>query len=180
MREELGQRLALNWRYFSLEQANNKEGPEWKLWEQPEEYASRGRNAFRAADAARNQGEAAFDAFHHALLKAKHEDGHDIADAAVLTDVARSVSLDMAAFGRDLADRKPMVRLREDHTYAVETLSIFGTPTLVFPEEQAVFLALSPTPSAEEALDVFEDVRRIAQDRRPIRELKRPVRVENR
>ena len=86
----------------------------------------------------------------------------------------------MAAFGRDLADRKPMVRLREDHTYAVETLSIFGTPTLVFPEEQAVFLALSPTPSAEEALDVFEDVRRIAQDRRPIRELKRPVRVENR
>ncbi|MDP9472752.1 MAG: hypothetical protein M3Q71_19155, partial [Chloroflexota bacterium] len=64
MREQLGDRLQVNWRYFPLEQVNSAEGPEWKLWEQPDSHRSRGRVAFQAAIAARNQGDEAFERFH--------------------------------------------------------------------------------------------------------------------
>src|SRR6185437_10838347 len=76
----LGDALRVNWRYFPLEQVNSAEGPDWKLWEQPEGYRSRGLPAFRAAEAARRQGDEAFAAIHVALLRARHEDGADIAE----------------------------------------------------------------------------------------------------
>ena len=73
----LGDRLQVTWRYFPLEQVNSVEGPEWKLWEQPADYKSRGRGAFHGAIAARNQGDDAFERFHLALLKAKHVEGKE-------------------------------------------------------------------------------------------------------
>jgi len=174
VKEGLGEELKVNWKYFSLEQVNSQQGPEWKLWEQPEDYASRGRNAFCAAEAARKQGEAAFDDFHHALLKARHEEKRDIADTATLIEVAEGVGLDVRRFREDLADRRLLVKLGEDHTFAAEILGVFGTPTLVFPEQQAVFVKMMPPPSAEEAGSVFAEVRQIAEGRREIREIKRP------
>jgi len=166
-------KLTINWRYFSLEQVNSQQGPEWKIWEQPEDYPSRGLRAFRAAEAARRQGEAAFDSLHIALLKARHEQRQDIADMSTLTQVAESVNLDMARFQKDFSDRKPLAKLAEDHTFAVETLGVFGTPTLVFSENQAVFLKMSP-PSGEDCLSVFAEVRQLAEQRRHIQEIKRP------
>ncbi|HEU5431193.1 MAG TPA: DsbA family protein, partial [Thermomicrobiales bacterium] len=56
----LGSNLKIAWRYFPLEQVNSAEGPDWKLWEQPDNFRSRGLPAFRAAEAARQQGEEAF------------------------------------------------------------------------------------------------------------------------
>ena len=169
----MGPTLTINWRYFSLEQVNSQQGPEWKIWEQSEDYPSRGLRAFRAAEAARRQGEAAFTAFHFALLKARHEQGQDIADMNTLTQVAESANLEMAQFQKDFSDRKILAKLAEDHTFAVETFGVFGTPTLVFPENQAVFLKMSP-PSPEESLSVFTEVRTFAERRRHIQEIKRP------
>ena len=166
--------MTTNWKYFSLEQVNNKEGPDWKLWEQPDDYYSRGRNAFHAAEAARSQGEALFDAFHYALLRARHEEKQDIAGMETLNKVAEGVGLDMDRFRKDLRDRRLLDRLAEDHTFAVESLGIFGTPTLVFPEQKAVFLKMMPPPSSEEAFAVFEDVRHMAVNRLQIKEIKRP------
>ncbi len=51
----MGPKLTINWKYFSLEQVNSQQEPEWKIWEQPEDYPSRGIHAFRAAEAARQQ-----------------------------------------------------------------------------------------------------------------------------
>ena len=164
----------MNWRYFSLEQVNSQQGPEWKLWEQPEDYVSRGGNAFRAAEAARRQGEAAFEAFHMALLRARHEDRRDIADTRTLAEVAESVGLDPERFRRDLADDRTLSGLARDHTYATETLKVFGTPTLVFAGRQAVFLKMAPPPSPDESAAVFAEVRQIAEGRQSIREIKRP------
>jgi len=91
-----------------------------------------------------------------------------------LNQVAESVGLEMDRFRKDLGDRRLLVRLAEDHTFAVETLGIFGTPTLVFPEQQAVFLKMAPPPSPGEAVAVFEDVRRLAESRHQIKEIKKP------
>ena len=169
----MGPKLTINWRYFSLEQINSQQEPEWKIWEQREDYPSRGLRAFRAAEAARRQGEAAFDSFHIALLKARHEQRRDIADMGTLSQVAESVNLEMSRFQKDFNDRKLLSKLAEDHTFAVEVLGIFGTPTLVFPEKQAVFLKMSPS-LPEDSLSVFNEVRILAERRQHIQEIKRP------
>ena len=174
MKEETKQKVILNWRYFSLEQVNNKQGSQWKIWEQPEDYPSRGLRAFRAAEAARCQGEAAFGSFHIALLRARHEQHQDIADISTLIQVAESIDLEMTQFQKDLGDRQLLVRLAEDHTFAVETLGVFGTPTLVFPERRAVFLKMSSPPLPEDSLAVFAEVQQLAERRHYIQEIKRP------
>ncbi len=176
VKEEMGAKLTINWKYFSLEQINNQQGPQWKIWEQAEDYRSRGLRAFGAAEAARHQGEAAFSSFHIALLRARHEQNRDIADMKTLIEVAESVKLEMPQFQKDLSDRQLLAKLAEDHTFAVETLGVFGTPTLVFPERQAVFLKMSPPPPPEESLSVFAEVRHLAEQRQYIKEIKKPQR----
>jgi len=174
VKEDIGSKLTINWRYFSLEQVNNQQGAEWKIWEQPEDYPSRGLRAFWAAEAARRQGEAAFNRFHIALLRARHEQRRNIADVNTLTDVAESVSLDMTQFKKNLIDRQLLTKLAEDHSLAVESLGIFGTPTLVFPRKQAIFLKMSSPPSAEDCLSVFTELHHLADRRSCIQEIKRP------
>ena len=173
----MGPKLTINWRYFSLEQANSQQGPQWKIWEQPEDYPSRGLRAFWAAEAARRQGEAAFSSFHIALLRARHEQRQDIADMNTLIQVAESVNLKMTRFQKDLSNRQLLAKLAKDHTFAVETLGVFGTPTLVFPGRQAIFLKMSP-PSPEECLAIFTELRHLAERRRYIQEIKRPQRPD--
>ena len=170
----MGPKVAINWKFFSLEQANSQQGPGWKIWGQPDEYSSRGLPAFRAAEAARRQGEAVFGSFHIALLRARHEKRQDIADRDTLFRVAEGAGLEMVRFQRDLADRQLLARLAEDHTFAVEALGVFGTPTLVFPEGRAVFLKLSSPPPPRECLSVFTELRRLAEKRGYIQEVKRP------
>ena len=172
----MGPKLTINWKYFSLEQVNSQQGAQWKIWEQPEDYPSRGLRAFWAAEATRRQGEAAFSCFHIALLRARHEQRRDIADMNTLIEVAESADLEMTQFQKDLSDRQLLAKLAEDHTFAVETLGVFGTPTLVFPERQAIFLKMSPLPSPEECLSVFTELRQLAERRQYIQEVKRPQR----
>jgi predicted DsbA family dithiol-disulfide isomerase len=174
VREAAGYRLAVNWKYFSLEQVNSQPGPQRKLWEQPADYASRGLPAFRAAAAARRQGEEHFISFHMALLKAKHAQGRDIADIGTLSELARGAGLEMIQFERDFNHHSILASLAEDHTLAVETLGIFGTPTLVFPEGKPIFLKLASPPPPSQSPAVFDEVRLIAERREYIAEIKRP------
>ena len=176
VKEDMGGKLAINWKYFSLEQVNSQNGPDWKLWEQPEDYPSRGRSAFQAAEAARRQSKAAFNRFHMALLRARHEQSRDIADVNTLIEVAKSSGLEMPQFLEDLSNRKLLTKLAEDHTLAVELLGVFGTPTIVFSEGQVVFLKMMPAPPPEECLQLFMEIFHLAEQRQYIHELKRPAR----
>jgi predicted DsbA family dithiol-disulfide isomerase len=126
-----------------------------------------------AAEAARSQGVDAFDAFHFALLKARHEDKLDIVDKEVLVSVATGAGLDVERFRKDLEDRRSLKKLAEDHTFAVTSFNVFGTPTLVFEGKNAVFLKTTP-PAEEDAVAMFDEVRQVAEGRRNIREIKRP------
>ncbi|MEE8420035.1 MAG: DsbA family protein [Dehalococcoidales bacterium] len=167
-------RLAVNWRYFSLEQANRRTGEGRKIWELPEDSPVPGLRAFRAAEAARCQGETAFNGFHMALLEEKHGRKSDIDDMKVIIRVAQRLGLEMDRFREDFSRRQSLDRLAEEHTFAVEKLGIFGTPTLVFPDGQAIFLKMSPPPSPEESLAVFRELSNLACHRSNILEIKRP------
>ena len=165
--------MAISWKYFSLEQVNNKQGPHWKIWEQSEDCPSQGLRAFHAAEAAKRQGETAFDSFHIALLRAKHEQNRDITNTDTLIEVAEGANLNITQFKDNINDKHLLAKLAEDHSLAVENHKVFGTPTLVFPEGQAIFLKMSPPPPGE-CLAVFCELCHLAQRQGYIQEIKRP------
>ena len=95
VKEETNTELDINWRGFLLEQINNKQEPGWKVWDQPDDYEFRSLWALRAGEAAKKQGPKAFQKFHIALLRARHEDRVNIGDKEILMEVASSVGLDL-------------------------------------------------------------------------------------
>jgi predicted DsbA family dithiol-disulfide isomerase len=174
VKAELGDRLHVNWRYFPLEQVNSDEGPDWKLWEQPADYKSRGRDAFHAAIAARNQGEDAFERFHLALLHAKHVEGKEHSRRATLLEAAEAAKLDLARFERDLDDRSLLGKIGSDFEEGREQHGVFGTPTFVFPNGSSAYIRMRPAAPQEEAVAVFEEFVGTVQGRPYIAEIKRP------
>lgn len=175
MREKLGDQLQVRWRFFPLEQVNSAEAPEWKVWEQPDSHRSRGRPAFQAAMAAQNQGDAAFQRFHLALLRARHEENQDHWKRKTLLAVAKEADLDLEQFEREMTDRSQLARIGEDYTEARDVHGVFGTPTFVFPNGAAGYLKMLPPAPSEEALPIFEEFVRTIRDRPYISEVKRPT-----
>jgi predicted DsbA family dithiol-disulfide isomerase len=174
VKAKLSDRLQVTWRFFPLEQVNSVEGPEWKLWEQPAAYKSRGRGAFHGAIAARNQGEEAFDRFHLALLRAKHEEGKEHSRRETLLEAAAAANLDLARFERDLDDPSLLARIAPDYEEAREKHGVFGTPTFVFADGSSAYIKMRPAAPGEDAVKVFEEFLQIVQERPYIAEIKRP------
>ncbi len=170
----LGDDIEFVWRSFPLEQVNSAEGPEWKLWEQSDDYVSRGLYAFRGAEAAKRQGREKFLSFHYALLDAKHVDGKNIGRKTVVLDVARAAGLDMDAFGAAIDDRSLLANIGVDYATARERYDVFGTPTFVFPGGQAAYMKMRPNAPASDAAAVWRDFVETVVDRPYIAEIKRP------
>lgn len=174
VKDAYGENLQVTWRHFPLEQVNSIQGPGWRLWEQPDDYRSKGLWAFRAAEAAKRQGEDAFGRLHLALLRARHEVREDISDRSVLLELARTAGLDVARFERDLADRSLLARIGEDYNRGVDEYGIWGTPTFVFEGGQSAYVRMRPAPPEEESVRVFEELVEVVRDRPYLLEIKRP------
>ena len=166
--------MRIEWYNFPLEQVNSTQGPEWKLWEQPDEYKSRGLWAFRGGEAARLQGKEPFERFHLALLRARHVENWDIASPDVLIGVARKAGLDVDRFRKDLPDRSLLAKIGEDYLRGATEYGIWGTPTLVFNGQRAAYLKLRPAPPPEESVKLFEELFDIIHNRPYVVEVKRP------
>ncbi len=167
--------VRVNWKYFSLEQVNSKEGPDWKVWDQPPDYVGKGLRAFRASEAARLQGDEVWGRFRMNLLLTRHRDGKDLDDEAVIREVAQQSRVDMARWERDYEDRSLLQALARDHTEAVERYGAFGVPTIVFPNGNAGYLKLRPVPPPEQAVEVFDEIVDTIRDRSYVLEIKRPT-----
>ena len=163
----------VHWRYFSLAQVNSKaEG--WTVWEAPAAEKVRGRLAFKAAEAARRQDR--FDAFHAALLAARHESRLDIDDVMVVEQVAEESGLDVESFRRDVQDPKILEALARDHTHAVTRHGVFGTPTFVFPNGASAYIRLAQAQNGADAIGLFDSLVKMAADEPGVLEIKRPLR----
>jgi len=173
--DEYGEGLDITWKNFQLEQANSKEGPDWKVWDQPDVHQTRSLAAAMAGEAARRQGAEAHGRFHLALLKARHGGDSRVAlnEDAPLLDVARESGLDLARFEADSRDRSLLDVIASDHTEAVDEHGVFGTPTFVFENGNAIYLK-SFIPPAEESMDFFDHFVAIMADSPFVGELKRP------
>lgn len=170
-------RIAVNWKFFPLEQVNAPEDAEFSVWELPADRRSRSRDSLHAAEAARRQGSEAFRLFHAALLGLKHEQEHDHGKRATLEEAAKLADLDLGQFNDDLADRGLLQAIRDDYRQGREDHGVFGTPTFVFANGQAAYLQVFPPPPAEDAVPLWNDFVRSVRDRPYLREIKRPKRA---
>jgi predicted DsbA family dithiol-disulfide isomerase len=166
--------LHIEWHSFPLEQVNSTLGPEWKLWEQPEEFTSKGLWAFRGGEAAKLQGKELFERFHLAVLRARHVEKREIGDPEVLILLAKEAGLDEDQFRQDLPNRNLLTKIGDDYTLGVKEHGVWGTPTLVFNGRQAAYLKLRPGPPPEESVKLFEELFAIICCRPYVVEVKRP------
>ena len=154
---------------------NQKNGEDWKIWEQPDDFKTRGLWGLRASEAARNQGPEAFERFRLGLLIARHEGQKLLSERETFLEVAREAGLDLDRFEKDLSDRSLLDRIATDHTEAVTKYGAFGVPTFVFPDGQAAFLKMRPAPQDGDAVAFFEDFLRTVVGRPYVHEIKRPT-----
>jgi predicted DsbA family dithiol-disulfide isomerase len=80
-----------------------------------------------------------FPAAHVALFSARHDDGLDINDEAVIRSALDKAGVDSAAIAEIVATGVPAKTLAEEHTESVERWSVFGVPTFIS-DEVATFV----------------------------------------
>jgi len=145
VREETG--LAVDWRWFSLEEINHAEGKKHP-WERPWAW---GWSLLRIAAWLRRRSPEAADAWCAAAGRALHEDGRKVHTPEVARAVLAEAGLDPGAVDAAIADDTTHDDVRADHD-RVTGLGGFGVPTLIFPGERALFgpvVREAPTDPAE-------------------------------
>ncbi len=176
VRDSAERDIKVSWRYFSLSQVNHRSEPPddgWTVWGAADSESVRGRLAFKAAEAAVRQG--GFEAFHPALLKARHHDRLDIDNRQVVDRVADESGLDLDRFRRDLEDPVILAPLARDHEAGRDRYGVFGTPTFVFPGGAAAYIRLANAPMNEDAVRVFDQIVAVTRNEPVLLEIKRPV-----
>ena len=176
VKQEYGDNLQINWRHFSLEQINSRNGEDWKVWEQMDVREARALLASVAGEAAKRQDDPeAFDRFHLALLTARHAgDRTPLNEDEPLVAIAEQAGLDVEQFKKDLDDPDVLAAVVADHEAATtQENGIFGTPTFLFENGHTAYMKTF-IPPQEEAVEVFDSFVSLFGGRTYIGEIKSP------
>ncbi|MGB7052281.1 MAG: DsbA family protein [Acidimicrobiales bacterium] len=147
---------------FFLNQAHVAEGGT-PAWEDP--AAQPDLVALAAGVVARDRLPEQFRAVHLALFAARHDQGRDLRDHAVVADALTGAGVDAEAILGEVDAGWPAKVIRDEHERAVSELGIFGVPTFVV-GDRAVFVRLMDRPEGdggrgrdriERVLDLMED-----------------------
>ncbi len=172
--ERLPGGLEVHWRYFSLDQVNNRAGEGVLVWEGASGFQSPALDAFAASEAARRQGRPEqWERFHMALLKRRHTGRKEQLSREILESEAANAGLAVEQLRRDTSDPSILEPLAHDHQEAVAE-GIFGTPTFVFDNGQSAYLKMLPALTGDEGLRFWEQFEAIAHHTPSIAEIKRP------
>lgn len=141
---------------FSLEQAHVEEGGV-PVWEEPDRHP--GLVANLAGIVVRDRDPGVFRAVHAALFAARHDDGLDLRDRAIVAKALDGAGADGAGVLAEVDAGWPLGVLKEEHTEAVQRLAVFGVPTFIA-QDHAVFVRLMSRPAgnAELATSTIERV----------------------
>ena len=166
--------LEISWKPFSLEQVNQKVGPDYQAWDEADQDLNGSLWGLRAGTAAKRQGEEALRRYMPLLLKARHEERKELGDKELLKELAAQAGLDVAQFEKDLEDRSTLDEIAASHKEAVEQRGVFGTPTFVFENGASAFLKIIRPRTPEEAEKAFDSVVNVMESEIFVGELKRP------
>ena len=162
-----GVELEVDWRPFVLKEVN-REDKEASVLAGPT-LDSVSVLALAIAEALR--GETGGESYRAEIFNAMHAgDERPLRDDVV--EIAARAGLDMELFWRDEA--LWLGSVRASHEGAVSARGVFGTPTLVFDDDSAVFLRLTELPPATEDRSQWDAVTTFATTLPEIAELKRP------
>ena len=154
-REVRGQNdLDVNWRFFSLEEVNRREGKKHP-WEREWSY---GWSMMRIGAVLRRRDMALLDEWYLRAGTALHVDGRKPHDPSVARHLLSEMGLDPAIVDESIADESTHNEIRVEHE-RVTALSGFGVPTLFFPDGQGLFgPVLIDPPRGEAALRLWDAV----------------------
>ena len=145
---EAGEGAQVDFRAFSLSQVHLDEG-EAPVW-QPGAEPRPGVLALQWGLAVRDELPERFPAVHLALFAARHDQGRDLNDPAVLAAGGAAGGGDPGAVETLVAGGRPAAALADDHTWGVDTARVFGVPTFVS-DRRAVFVRLMDRPASPDA-----------------------------
>lgn len=164
--------LQSEWRPFILKEINRSPHESRHFWEQERAARTRTGLAFIAGQAAMRQGPALYERFRFALQTAFHEEHRDIRRPGVLEAIADAAGLDVARFNVDRQNPELLQEAGQSHQEAVERYAVFGTPTLIYPTDCAVYLKLAQAPQGAEAERVFILIRELIEEHGVVKEIK--------
>jgi len=132
VRDQLG--LTVNWRFFSLEEINLREGKKHP-WEREWSY---GWSMMRIGALLRRDGTHLLDAWYARAGRALHVDGKKPHQPDVARHLLAEIGADPDVVDRALADPTTHDEIHAEHDRVVAAGG-FGVPTLFFPDGQCLF-----------------------------------------
>ncbi len=123
---------------FSLDQVHVEEGTP-PVWERPEGERGGGVLALEWGIAIRDQFPDQFLDAHVALFAARHDQGLQLKDEAVLRAAAAGVGVDADAVAAEVASGRPLKSLAVEHTESLDRWGVFGVPTFC-EDDEATFI----------------------------------------
>lgn len=132
---EEGREWDVTFRPFSLSQVHVEENDP-DVFEDPK---TSGILALQWGLAVRDHQPELFPAAHVALFGARHDDGRDISDEAVIRSALEAAGVDVDAAAEVVASGTPAKTLAAEHTEAVDRWRVFGVPTFIV-DDVATFI----------------------------------------
>lgn len=112
-----------------------------------------------------------FDRYHSEVFEAFHQEDRRLTVDEIL-EIAKAAGLDPARFKS--SEPNWLTKVAIEHRHAVETLGVFGTPTVVFGPGRLLYVEPSQVPETPKtAAEVWELIERVAS-RPEISQLERP------
>jgi predicted DsbA family dithiol-disulfide isomerase len=133
---------------FSLNQAHVEEGG-LDVWDDPSKADAL--LAMQVGIVVRDRFPDQFLDVHHALFRARHEEGRDIREEAILREIVGEHGVDADAVFAEIADGWPLETFRKEHEAAAGDHKVWGVPTFV-KGDQSVFVRLMTRPAGDAAV----------------------------
>jgi 2-hydroxychromene-2-carboxylate isomerase len=140
---------------FSLGQVHVEEG-EAPIWERPQDDT--GILALQAAVVVRDTMPEQFPVVHRALFEARHAEGAQLRDEPVLRGLLEANGIDPDPVFAEVATRRPLEIIRDEHTRVATELDVWGVPTFMA-SGRAAFVRLMDLPV--DGADARQSIERI-------------------
>ena len=152
VRDQLG--LTVNWRFFSLEEINRRDGKKHP-WEREWSY---GWSMMRIGALVRRTSMDDLDRWYERAGRALHEEGHKPHDPDVARHLLAEIGLSPDLVDQAIADPTTHDEIHIEHNKVVEAGG-FGVPTLFFPDGQSLFgPVLIDPPTGDAAVRLWRHV----------------------
>ncbi|MDP9373322.1 MAG: DsbA family protein [Chloroflexota bacterium] len=131
--------------------------------------------ALQLAKAAQEAGADVFERYHIGLYDAMQGEGRRVAATALIA-MAGAAGVDVARFETEREQGRWLREVARDHREGSERWGVFGTPTLVFDGEAAVYIKFTEPPASPSgAAEVFDALLCLAKCHPELIEIKHPL-----